>query len=71
MNKKELRTLRRPFIKELFRNNKFNFAMTLLAAFIVAASVLITSWLIKEVPDLIAGESRYNRQTAVRHKGVL
>ena len=60
MNKKGLRALRRPFIKELFRNNKFNFAMTLLAAFIVAASVLITSWQVKEVPDLIAGESRYN-----------
>ena len=59
MNKKEIRALRRPFVEELFRNNKFNFSMTLLAAFIAAASSLLGSWLIKEVPDLIAGSSRY------------
>ena len=63
MTKKEIQALRRPFLKELFRNNKFNFAMTLLAAFLVALSILVSSWLIKEVPDLIAGESRYDLWT--------
>ena len=32
MTKKEIKALRRPFIKELFRNNKFNLAMTVIAA---------------------------------------
>ena len=35
MNKKELRALRRPFVKELFRNNKLYLAMTVLAALLL------------------------------------
>ena len=59
MTKKEIKALRRPFIRELFRNNKFNLAMTVLAALLVAAAELVISWLIKEVADLISGESPY------------
>ena len=43
MNKKELRALRRPFIKELFRKNRFNLVMTVLAAFLAGASELVIS----------------------------
>lgn len=59
MTKKELKALRRPFIKELFRGNKLNLAMTVLAAFLAAAAALVISWLIKEVADLISGVSKY------------
>ena len=59
MTKKEIKALRRPFIRELFRNNKFNLAMTVLAALLVAAAELVISWLIKEVADLISGECPY------------
>ncbi len=56
MNKKELRALRRPFVKELFRNNKLYLAMTVLAALLGAAGNLVISWLIKEGADLISGD---------------
>ena len=59
MSKKEIQTLRRPFLKELFRNNKFNLAMTVIAALFGAAAELVISWLIKEVADLISGECPY------------
>ena len=59
MTKKELRLQRRPFVRELFRNNKFSFFMTLITAILYAAVNLIISWLIKEIPDLISGDSEY------------
>ena len=60
MNKKELQTLRRPFVKEMFRNNRFNLTMTVLAALLAAAAELVISWLIKEVADLISGDCTYD-----------
>ena len=60
MNKKEIKMLRRPFFKELFRNNKFNLTMTVIAALFSAAAELVISWLIKEVADLISGEGPYD-----------
>ncbi len=59
MNKRELRALRRPFIRALFRNNRFNLAMTVLAALLFAAAQLVVSWLIKEVADLISSSGAY------------
>ena len=59
MSKKEIQALRRPFLKELFRNNKFNLTMTVIAALFGAAAELVISWLIKEVADLISGECPY------------
>ena len=59
MSKKEIKALRRPFLKELFRNNKFNLAMTVIAALFGAAAELVISWLIKEVADLISGDCPY------------
>ncbi len=59
MSKKEQQALRRPYIRELFRNNRFNLAMTVLAAVLAAAAELVISWLIKEVADLISGDSAY------------
>lgn len=56
MNKQEIRALRRPFINELFRNNRFNLAMTAAAALCSAVAELVLSWLLKEVADLITGE---------------
>ena len=60
MNKKVVRELRSPFVKELFRENKFNLAMTVVAALFGAAAELVISWLIKEVADLISGECPYS-----------
>ncbi len=63
MDQEELKALRRPFIKELFRKNKFNLFMTVLAAVLTAVAGLVVSWLIKEVADLIAGESQFGFRT--------
>ncbi len=63
MNKKDIRGLRRPFIKEIFRKNKFNLAMTVVAALLGAAANLVISWLIKEISDLISGDCRYTYST--------
>lgn len=63
MSKKEIKALRRPFLKELFRNNKFNLAMTVLAALLGAAGALVISWLLKEVSDLISGDCPYGMGT--------
>ena len=63
MNKKEIRKLRKPFLKELFRNNKFNLAMTVLAALLSGASSLVVSWLIKQISDLISGDCPYRYGT--------
>ncbi|MBR3277263.1 MAG: ABC transporter ATP-binding protein [Eubacterium sp.] len=57
MNKKEIQALRHPFVKELFRNNKFNLVMTVLAAFLAAVSELVISWTIKGISDLISGDT--------------
>ncbi len=59
MDKKELKALRRPFLKQLFKKNKVNFALTLLASLLSAGTSLVISWLIKEVADLISGECPY------------
>ena len=59
MNKKKIMALRKPFLKELFRENKFNLFMTVIAAVLGAAAELVISWLIKEVADLISGECPY------------
>ena len=56
MKNKEIRTLRRPFVKELFRKNRFNFAMTIVSALLAAVAELVVSWLIKEISDLISGD---------------
>ena len=56
---KEIRALRRPFLRELFRENRFNLAMTLVSAALMAAGELVISWLIKEIVDLISGTGRY------------
>ncbi len=57
MNKKELKAFRRPFVKELYRKNRFNLLMTVLSALLGAASSLVVSWTIKGISDLISGEA--------------
>ncbi len=63
MNKNELQALRRPFVRELFRGNRFNLAMTVLAAVLFAVAELVVSWLLKEIADLIAGGGAYDFRT--------
>ena len=43
----EIKALRRPFLRELFHENGFNLAMTLVSAALMAAGQLVISWLIK------------------------
>ena len=57
MDKKESKVLRRPFVKELYRKNKFNLLMTVLAALLTSASKLVISWTIKGISDLISGDA--------------
>lgn len=38
MNKQEIQALQRPFVKELFRKNKFNLVMTVIAAFLASVA---------------------------------
>ncbi len=57
--KKDIKALRRPFLLELFRENRFNLAMTLISAALMAAGELVISWLIKEIVDLISGISSF------------
>ena len=63
MNKKELKALRRPFVKELFRKNKFNLVMTVIAALCAAASSLVISWTLKGISDLISGDTDISFRT--------
>ena len=57
MDKKELRALRRPFLREFYRNNKFNLVMTVLASILAGVSALVISWTIKGISDLISGDA--------------
>ena len=70
MDKKEITALRRPFVKELFRKNMFNLVMTVLAAFLVAASNLVISWTIKAISDLISGDTATSYGTLLLVVGV-
>ena len=70
MNKKDITALRHPFIKELFRKNKFNLVMTVLAAFLAAASNLVISWTIKAISDLISGDTAASYGTLLLVAGV-
>lgn len=63
MTKQEAKALRRPFVKELFRKNKFNLVMTVVAAFLAAASELVISWTIKGISDLISGDTAISFRT--------
>lgn len=47
-------------IKELFKKNKLNLTITVIAAFLVSAGNIVISWLIKEIVDFIAGGSNYS-----------
>ena len=57
--RKDLKALRRPFLRELFRENRSNLAMTLVSSVLMATGQLVVSWLIKEIVDLISGLSGY------------
>ena len=57
MDKRERKALRQPFIKELYRNNKFNLIMTVLAALLSSVVNLVISWTIKGISDLISGDT--------------
>ena len=69
-NKKQILALRRPFVKELFRKNKFNLIMTVIAAFCAAASNLMISWTIKGISDLISGDGTVSFGTVLIVAGV-
>ena len=70
MDKKELKALRRPFLKELFKKNKFNFAMTLIASLLTAGSSLLISWTLKGVSDLISGDRSIGYGTLLLVTGI-
>ena len=63
MTKQEIKALRRPFVRELFRKNKGNLSMTVLAAFCAAASNIVISWTMKGISDLISGDADFGLDT--------
>lgn len=65
MDKKELRKIRRPYIKVLFKNNKLNLLMTSIASILQSIGALVISWVIKEISDLIAGTSKFDFKTII------
>ncbi len=70
MTKKEIQALRRPFLKELFRKNRVNLTMTVIAAFLASASELVISWTIKGISDLISGDAANSIGTMLLVAGV-
>lgn len=63
VTKKEIKILRRPFVKELFRKNKLNLFFIVVAAMLDAVGSLVISWLLKEIVDLISGTGKYTIST--------
>ncbi len=70
MDRSESKALRRPFLKELFRKNKLNLVMTVLAAFFAAASNLLISWTLKGISDLISGDTEIRFGTLLLVAGI-
>lgn len=63
MSKKELKKLRRQFKHTLFHRNHFNLLMTLISSVLCSAVAIVGSWILKEVMDLVAGNSRFDLNT--------
>ena len=57
MDKKQLKALRRPLIKQFFRHNIFNLIMTVISAVLASAATLGISWILQKVFDVISGDS--------------
>ena len=70
MTKKEIKALRRPFVKQLFRKNRFNLMMTVIAAFLAASSELVISWTLKGISDLISGDTAVSFGTLLLVAGI-
>ena len=63
LTKKELKKLRRQFKHTLFHKNHFNLFMTLISSVLCSAVAIVGSWILKEVMDLVAGNSRFDLNT--------
>ena len=63
MTKKQLKKLRRQFKHTLFHKNHFNLFMTLIASVLCSSASIMGSWLLKEVMDLVAGNSPFDLNT--------
>ena len=63
LTKKELKKLRGQFKHTLFHKNHFNLFMTLISSVLGSAVAIVGSWILKEVMDLVAGNSRFDLNT--------
>ena len=52
MNKRELR---RPYVRQFYKNNMANFVLVLLSTVIMALINLVGSWMLQQIMDLLAG----------------
>ena len=52
-----MKTNIRPFTKQFYKNNIFNFLIAFLEVILVTAGMLAISWLLQQVTDLIAGKN--------------
>lgn len=49
------RDLRRPYVRQFYRNNWGNFLLVLLATVVIALINLVISWMLQQITDLLAG----------------
>ncbi len=47
--------LRRPYVRQFYKNNRANFLLVLLATVIMALINLVISWMLQQIMDLLAG----------------
>lgn len=52
MNKREIR---RPYVRQFYKNNMANFVLVLLSTVIMALINLVVSWMLQQIMDLLAG----------------
>lgn len=53
-----MKTNIRPYTKQFYKNNIFNFLIAFLEVILVTAGMLAISWLLQQVTDLIAGKNK-------------
>ncbi len=57
MDKKELKALRRPYLTQFIKHNRFNLAITVFSAVLASAANLGISWVLQKVFDVMDGNT--------------
>ena len=65
MDKKQLKELRRPYVRQFFKKNRLNLALTVFSAVLAGAANLGISWSLQKVFDVIDGNTSLGLGTVV------